>query len=359
MSHLPSSLSRLQVPTGLSRRMDRPQSRVGVLLVNLGTPDGTGYWAIRRYLSEFLSDRRVIEVNSLLWQPLLQGIILTLRPGKTGAAYRQIWRDDEDGSPLRHFTRRQADNLRGELMGDRRIIVDWAVRYGTPSVAERIALLQEEGCDRIVVVPLYPQYSATTTASVMDAVFRTLMGMRRQPSVRWISSFCDHPLYIQALADSIRQRMRGLGWRPQVVVASFHGLPQRYVTAGDPYFTECSRTTQALRDALGLSSSELVMTFQSRFGGAPWLQPYTQDTIVGLAQEGIRDILTVTPGFMTDCVETLEEIAIGVREAFREAGGRKFDHVPCLNDSQAATDLLATLVRQEIVGWVADKALSG
>jgi ferrochelatase len=352
MSYLPASLSMLQTPLVLSQYMERHHGRIGILLVNLGTPEGTGYWPIRRYLSEFLSDRRVIEVNPFLWQPILQGIILSTRPRKTAAAYRKIWRDDQDGSPLRHFTRRQAELLQAELAGDGDITVDWAMRYGNPSIAQRLNLLKEQGCGRILVVPLYPQYSATTTATVMDAAFRALMRMRHQPSVRWISSFCDHKLYIQALADSIRRRSRELSWRPEVIVASFHGLPQRYVTAGDPYFEECARTTQALRDALGASSPGVVMTFQSRFGREPWLRPYTQETVVGLAEDGVRNILTVTPGFLTDCVETLEEIAIGVREAFVHAGGTNFDHVPGLNDSQAGTDMLATLARQELTGWL-------
>jgi ferrochelatase len=356
VSHLPASLSRLQTPMGLSRRMERRGDRVGVLLVNLGTPEGTDYWSVRRYLSEFLSDRRVIEMHPWLWQPILQGIVLTVRPRRTAAAYRRIWRDDADGSPLRHFTRRQAEILQAELAGDGDIVVEWALRYGRPSIAERLDALIGLGCDRIQIIPLYPQYSATTTATVTDAVFRALMQIRRQPSVRVVSSFCDHPLYVQALADSLRQRERVLGWRPDVIVASFHGLPEGSVAAGDPYFAECSRTVRALREALGPGAPELVMTFQSRFGWSPWLQPYTQATIVGLAEQNVRNVLTITPGFMTDCVETLEEIGIGVREAFVHAGGENFDHVPCLNDSQAGTDLLATLARQDLAGWIAGPA---
>jgi ferrochelatase len=356
MTHFSSAFSKPIAPQGMSARVDPHHGRVGVLLVNLGTPEGTGYWAVRRYLSEFLSDRRVIEINPLLWQPMLQGIILTRRPRKTAASYRAIWRDDADGSPLRHFTRRQAKILQTELAGDGAITVDWAVRYGAPSIADRMEALKQQGCGRILVVPLYPQYSATTTATVMDDVFRALMRMRRQPSIRSVASFCDHPLYIQALADSIRRRTRLLEWQPELIVASFHGLPKSYVEAGDPYFAECSRTTAALREALGAESPGLMMTFQSRFGRAPWLQPYTQDTIVRLAREGFRNIMVVTPGFVTDCVETLEEIAIGVREEFLHAGGEKFDHVPCLNDQQAGIDLLATLVRQELTGWLGPQA---
>jgi ferrochelatase len=352
MTNLLPSFIKPPSPTGKSPRTDRLDSRVGVLLVNLGTPEGTGYRAVRRYLSEFLSDRRVIEVNPFIWQPILQGIILTTRPHKTAAAYKAIWRDDADGSPLRHFTRRQAEALQAELASDGDITVDWAVRYGRPSIAERLHALKKQGCGRILVVPLYPQYSATTTATVMDAVFRTLMRMRQQPSIRSLSSFCEHPLYIQALADSIRRRRRMLDWHPELVVASFHGLPESYIEAQDPYFAECSRTTRALREALGTSSGGLMMTFQSRFGRAPWLQPYTQETVVRLAQEGIRNIQVITPGFVADCVETLEEVAIGVREAFLEAGGENFDLVPCLNDSQACTDLLATLARHELAGWL-------
>jgi ferrochelatase len=342
----------MPAPTSVAARTDPLQRRLGVLLVALGTPEGTGYWDIRRYLSEFLSDRRVIEVNPLIWQPILQGVILSTRPRKTAAAYQAIWRDDADGSPLRYFTRRQAEIVQAELASDGDITVDWAVRYGRPSIADRLQALTEQGCGRILIVPLYPQYSATTTATVMDSVFRALMRMRRQPSIRSIASFCDHPLYIQAIADSIRQRIRTLGRQPELIVASFHGLPESYVKAGDPYHAECSRTVSALRAALGPSMPGVMMTFQSRFGRAPWLRPYTQETVVRLGRQGIRDIMTVTPGFVTDCVETLEEIAIGVGEAFLHAGGERFDHVPCLNDSQAGTDLLTTLARQELTGWV-------
>jgi protoporphyrin/coproporphyrin ferrochelatase len=355
MTHHFSSFTQMPAPVSGGPRTDSRERRLGVLLVALGTPEGTGYWDIRRYLSEFLSDRRVIEVNPLIWQPFLQGVILSTRPRKTAAAYRAIWRDDADGSPLRHFTRLQAETVQAELASDGDITVDWAVRYGRPSIEERLHALKDQGCGRIVVVPLYPQYSATTTATVMDAVFRALMRMRWQPSIRSVPSFCDHPLYIQAIAGSIRQRIRTLGWQPDLIVASFHGLPERYIKAGDPYHAECSRTVSALRAALGPSLPGVMMTFQSRFGRAPWLRPYTEETIVRLAQRGIRNILTVTPGFVTDCVETLEEIAIGVREAFVHAGGEEFDHVPCLNDSQAGTDLLATLARQELTGWLGDR----
>ena len=356
MTHQFSSLSPMVAPAGLSTRKDRRHDRLGVLLVNLGTPDGTGYWAVRRYLSEFLSDRRVIEMHPLLWQPLLQAVILTRRPRKTGAAYRAIWRDGADGSPLRHYTRLQAETLQTDLAGDGDITVDWAMRYGSPSIAERLHALKDQGCGRIVVVPLYPQYSATTTATVMDAVYRALMRMRWQPSIRSVASFCDHPLYVQALADSIRQQIRRVGRQPDLIVASFHGLPESYVRAGDPYHEECSRTVSALRAALGPSMPGVMMTFQSRFGRAPWLRPYTEETVLRLAGQGIRHIMTITPGFVTDCVETLEEIAIGAREAFLEAGGERFDHVPCLNDSRAGTDLLATLARQELAGWVGGAA---
>jgi ferrochelatase len=352
MTHLFPSFAKMPAPVSLSVRSDPLQRRLGVLLVNLGTPEGTGYWDIRRYLSEFLSDRRVIEVNPLIWRPFLQGVILSTRPRKTAAAYRAIWRDDADGSPLRHFARRQAEAVQAELASDGDIVVDWAVRYGRPSIADRLQALTQQGCGRILVVPLYPQYSATTTATVMDTVFRALMRMRRQPSVRSVSSFCDHPRYIHAISESIKERIRALGGQPDLIVVSFHGLPESYVKAGDPYHAECTRTVSALRAALGPSMPGVMMTFQSRFGRAPWLRPYTQETVVQLARQGFRDILAVTPGFVTDCVETLEEIAIGVREAFLHAGGERFEHVPCLNDSPAGTDLLATLARQELIGWL-------
>lgn len=326
--------------------------RIGVLLVNLGTPDGTGYWAIRRYLSEFLSDRRVIEASPLWWQPLLQGVILSRRPFRTGAAYREIWNRDKDESPLRSFTRAQADNLRALWPEDRTgVVVDWAMRYGRPSVAERLQGLVDQGCGRVLLVPLYPQYSATTTATVNDAAFRALMRMRRQPAIRTVPSFPDHPAYIRAMADRIRASLLELGWEPELLIGSFHGLPRRYVEAGDPYPRECERTMVALRRELGLSAAQCPMTFQSRFGREPWLEPYTDEYVAGLAARGVKRIAVVAPGFLSDCVETLEELGSELREEFLGAGGTHFQLLPCLNDGAGATMLLDTLLREELSGW--------
>lgn len=330
--------------------------RIGALLVNLGTPDGTGYWAIRRYLSEFLSDRRVIEANPLWWQPLLQGAILSRRPSRTGAAYREIWNRVQDESPLRTFTRAQAENLRAlwpeESTG---VVVDWAMRYGRPSIAERLQGLVERGCGRVLLVPLYPQYSATTTATVNDAAFRALMRMRRQPAIRTLPSFPEHSAYIHAMADRIRGSLLELGWEPELLIGSFHGLPRRYVEAGDPYPSECERSMAALRRELGLDAELFPMTFQSRFGREPWLEPYTDEYVSRLPARGIRRIAVVAPGFLSDCVETLEELGSELRQAFLDAGGTHFHLLPCLNDGGGATMLLDTLLREELAGWLPNR----
>ncbi|MBO1076291.1 ferrochelatase [Roseomonas marmotae] len=331
----------------------RKEQRIGVLLVNLGTPDGTGYRAIRRYLSEFLSDRRVIESNPLWWQPLLQGVILTRRPFRTGAAYREIWNREEDESPLRTYTRAQSENL-STLWPEAEtgVVVDWAMRYGRPSIAERMQALADRGCDRILVVPLYPQYSATTTATVNDAAFRALMRMRRQPAIRTVPSFPDHLAYIRAMAGQIRDSLSGLGWRPDLLIGSFHGLPRRYVEAGDPYPRECERSMAALRRELGLTEPDFRMTFQSRFGSEPWLEPYTDEYVTALAQQGVEGIAVVAPGFLSDCVETLEELGSQLREQFLKAGGKHFHLIPCLNDSAGITNLLDQILREELAGWL-------
>ena len=326
--------------------------RIGVLLVNLGTPDGTGYWAVRRYLSEFLSDRRVIEESPLWWQPLLQGVILTTRPFRSGAAYREIWCTDTNESPLRRFTRHQADHLRARWPTENTgVVVDWAMRYGRPSIAERLLALTEQGCSRILLIPLYPQYSATTTATVNDAAFHTLTRMRRQPAIRTAPSFPDHPLYIRVLTDRITSSLGALDWEPEVILGSFHGLPRRYVQAGDPYPAECARTMTALRRALGLSSRQFPMTFQSRFGREPWLEPYTDMRAKELAAKGVRRIAVVAPGFISDCVETLQELSGELRHAFLQAGGTQFHLVPCLNDGPDTTMLLDAIVHEELAGW--------
>lgn len=330
------------VPTG---------GKTGVLLVNLGTPEETGYWSVRRYLKEFLSDRRVIEASPLIWQPILQGAVLSLRPFKSGAAYARIWDKTANASPLRVFTQAQAEGLQRRL-GD--VPVAWGMRYGTPSVARAVRDLTDQGCDRIVSLPLYPQYSATTTATANDQLFRALMELRRQPAVHTVPSFPDEPLYIDALAHGVTEALGALDFKPQRLIASFHGLPQQYVDAGDYYPADCERTAVALRSKLGLRDEQLAVTYQSRFGPTEWIKPYTAPYVEALPKAGITRIAVLMPGFMTDCIETLDEIAIELRDAFLHAGGESFAVVPCLNASGPAIDLLEGLARRALRGWSAN-----
>jgi ferrochelatase len=325
---------------------------IGLLLINLGTPASPDYWPVRRYLSEFLSDRRVIEINPLWWQPLLQTIILTSRPFRTGAAYRSIWFNESDESPLRHYTRMQATQLAAQWQTNRGVIVDWAMRYGHPSIAERLEHLVAEGCNRVLVVPLYPQYSAATTATVNDAVFRALMRMRRQPEIRIVPSFPDHPLYIDGVASRIHTTLGQLDWEPELLIGSFHGLPQRYAEAGDPYPLECARTMTALRQQLGLTPQQFPMTFQSRFGREAWLTPYTAEYVADLAAQGMKRIAIVAPGFISDCIETLDELGRELRDSFLAKDGEHFCLIPCLNDNLEAAHLLESIVREALVGWL-------
>jgi protoporphyrin/coproporphyrin ferrochelatase len=330
-------------------------SRIGVLLTNLGTPDGTGYGAIRRYLSEFLSDRRIIEISPALWQPILQGPVLALRPRRSGAAYRRIWHTERDESPLRTHTRAQGEALAERLATDG-VAVEWAMRYGRPSIASGIERLLGRGCTRILLLPLYPQYSATTTATANDQAFRTLMRLRNQPAVRTVPPFPDHPLYIAALARSVRETLAGLSFVPQRIVASFHGLPRDYVERGDPYAEECGRTLAALRRALDMDAETMPLTYQSRFGPARWLDPATAPLVAGLPAQGITRVAVIMPGFMADCIETLDEIGNEVRADFTAAGGTDFALVPCLNASPATIDLLEGLAREELAGWLPPRA---
>ncbi len=325
--------------------------KTGLLLVNLGTPDSTRWWDIRRYLKEFLSDPRVIEVPRPLWWLILNGPILTFRPSKTAHAYQQIWMTDTDESPLRFYTREQA-RLLAERIGSDTLLVDWAMRYGHPSMDSRIQAMREQGCDRIAVLPLYPQYAAATTATVADEAFRSLMKMRWQPTLRMAEPYHDHPSYIEALATSVRKHLASLDWQPEVILASFHGIPKSYFEAGDPYQCYCQKTGRLLREALEMDESQLRVTFQSRFGPREWLQPYTDKTVEALAQEGVKRIAVITPGFAADCVETLEEIDIGVRESFLEHGGEQFSMVPCLNESEAHIEMLEALSKQVLSGWL-------
>ena len=325
--------------------------RIGVLLLNLGTPDATGYWPMRRYLKEFLSDRRVIEVNPVLWWFVLNVIVLTRRPFKSGEAYRLIWNKERDESPLRTITRSQAEQIAAHLAEDPRVRVDWAMRYGNPSVKSRLEALQRSGCDRILLFPLYPQYSAATTATACDKAFDALKTMRWQPAIRVVPPYYGDPAYIEALASSTRAGLAALDFEPEVVIASFHGLPQAYFDKGDPYYCHCAKTTRLLREALGWPEQRLLLTFQSRFGRAEWLKPYTAETIAGLAKSGVRRLAVITPGFAADCIETLEEMAIRGGETFREHDGERYATLPCLNNSAPSIAALSSIVARELRGW--------
>lgn len=341
-------------PPQTFRPSDHPKvnrGKIGVLLMNLGTPEATSYWPMRRYLKEFLSDRRVIETNPVLWWFILNGIILTRRPQKSGEAYEKIWNKTLNESPLKTITRGQSEKLQEALKDRPETVVDWAMRYGQPPVAARIEALKAEGCDRILFVPLYPQYSAATTATALDKCFDALKTMRWQPAIRSLPPYFDHPAYIEALAKSLKQHIEGLPWKPDLILASFHGLPREYLTKGDPYYCHCMKTARLLREKMKLSPEQLQVVFQSRFGRAEWLQPYAQGTIEGLPAKGVKNLVMIMPGFSADCVETLEEVAIGLDETFKHAGGANFSAVPCLNDSPASIGMLEILVRQELQGW--------
>lgn len=325
--------------------------KVGVLLINLGTPEDTSYWPMRRYLKEFLSDRRVIEVNPVLWWVLLNGIILSTRPKKSGHAYEQIWNREKNESPLKTITRSQAEKLAARLSDLPNVIVDWGMRYGLPPTKERIEALKAEGCDRILLFPLYPQYSASTTATALDKAYDALKTMRWQPAIRTVPPYFDNPAHIEALAQSLEAHLQTLDWEPDVILASFHGLPKDYFMAGDPYHCHCMKTARLLAERLKLPREKLQVVFQSRFGKAEWLQPYAQQTVEELPAKGVKKLLMITPGFASDCVETLEEVAIGLKETFEEAGGEAFSVVPCLNDSDPSITMLERLVRNELQGW--------
>ncbi len=347
----PGLLTHMVHPTATNHPPVRHGS-IGVLLVNLGTPDDTSYWPMRRYLKEFLSDRRVIEINPVIWWFILNGPVLTKRPFSSGEAYKQIWNTERDEFPLRTITRSQTELLMKDFVDHPQIMVEWAMRYGNPSIKSRLDHLQQQGCERILLVPLYPQYSAATTATVCDKAFDALKTMRWQPSLRVAPPYYDDPAYIEALAQSMRTSLAGLSFEPEVVIASFHGLPLEYFQKGDPYHCHCAKTARLLRDALGWDENRLRLTFQSRFGRAEWLQPYTDKTLARLAEEGVRRLAVITPGFASDCVETLEEIAMQGKETFVEHGGEDFATLPCLNDSPEGMQFLATHVRRELQGWI-------
>jgi ferrochelatase len=317
--------------------------KTGVLLINLGTPDSTNWWDIRKYLKEFLSDKRVIEVNPVLWQIILNLFILNFRPSKTAHAYKKIWLKEANESPLRYYTRNQAQKLQQELVGEN-IIVNFAMRYGNPSIKSKLNELKNNGCENIIILPLYPQYAAATTATVCDEVYRTLMKMRWQPSLQIVPHYESEPLYVSALVKSIEKKIETISWKPDLIIASYHGIPKKYFDKGDPYHCYCHKTTRLIKEKF--SKIEIQTTFQSRFGPQEWLTPYTDKTLESLSAKGIKNLLVICPGFASDCVETLEEINILGRETFLKNGGEKFDFIPCLNDSSEHIKLFENLVKK-------------
>ena len=319
--------------------------KTGVLIVNLGTPDSTSWLDIRKYLKEFLSDRRVIEVNPLIWQIILNVFILNLRPSKTAKAYKEIWMEDENMSPLLYYTQKQALKLSNSI-SEKNIIVDYAMRYGNPSIKKKIHKLHAEGCENLVILPLYPQYAAATTATVCDEVYRVLMKMRWQPSLKIVPHYESDPLYINALVNSLNKKIEEINWKPDLIIASYHGIPKKYFDRGDPYHCYCHKTTRLISEKF--NSVKIKTTFQSRFGPQEWLQPYTDKTLENLPKEGFKNILTICPGFSSDCVETLEEILIQGKESFIDSGGKNFDMVPCLNDNDDHISLFKSLIKKNI-----------
>jgi len=319
--------------------------KTGVLIINLGTPDSTSWLDIRKYLREFLSDRRVIEVNPLIWQIILNVFILNFRPSKTAKAYKEIWMKDKNMSPLLYYTNKQSEKISNSISKEN-IIIDFAMRYGNPSIKSKIHKLHEMGCENLVILPLYPQYAAATTATVCDEVYRTLMKMRWQPSLKIIPHYESDPLYINALVNSINKKLNEINWKPDQIIASYHGIPKKYFDKGDPYHCYCHKTTRLISEKF--SSIKIKTTFQSRFGPQEWLQPYTDKTLENLPKEGVKNVLTICPGFSSDCVETLEEILIQGKESFISAGGENFDMVPCLNDDDDHIFLLKSLIEKNI-----------
>ena len=319
--------------------------KTGVLLINLGTPDSTSWWDIRKYLKEFLSDKRVIEVNPILWQIILNLFILTFRPSKTAHAYKKIWRKETNESPLLYFTRSQAKKLNNKI-GNDKLIIDFAMRYGNPSIKSKLNFLKDEGCENIIILPLYPQYASATTATVCDEVYRSLMSMRWQPSLQVIPHYESEPAYIEALTKSLERKLENISWKPDLIISSYHGIPKKYFDKGDPYHCYCHKTTRLMKEKFNLI--DIQLTFQSRFGPQEWLTPYTDKTLESLPKNGIKNLLVICPGFASDCVETLEEIDIQGREIFLKNGGQKFDLIPCLNDSRDHIDLFENLIKKYI-----------
>ncbi len=319
--------------------------KTGVLLINLGTPDSTGWGDIRKYLKEFLSDKRVIEVNPFIWQIILNLFILTFRPSKTAKAYKEIWMEDINKSPLRYFTEMQTKKLSEKLKGEK-LLVDFAMRYGNPSIKSKVERMKKEGCEKLIIFPLYPQYASPTTATVCDEVFRALMKMRWQPAIQIVPHYESEPLYIEALVKSINKKLTEIDWKPDLIVASYHGIPKKYFEKGDPYHCYCQKTTRLISEKF--KEVKIITTFQSRFGPQEWLQPYTDKTLEELPSKGNKKVLVISPGFASDCVETLEEISIQGKESFEKSGGENFGFIPCLNDNEDHIKLLEHLIKKHL-----------
>lgn len=343
--------------TSLPLPADHPQvkpQKVGVLLSNLGTPDNYDYWSMRRYLGEFLSDKRVVDYSAWLWQPLLQLIILTKRPFSSGAAYKSIWNEEANESPLLTITKAQTAKIKAELHarhGDA-VMVDFCMRYGNPSIESKVREMVDAGCNRIVFFPLYPHYAGATSATAADQLFRVLMKEKWQPAVRVVAPYFDRPDYIEALAQSIEAAYDTAETRPELLVCSYHGVPKRYLMEGDPYHCQCQKTTRLLKERLGWDDTQIITTFQSKFGPEEWLQPYTVEKVADLAKEGHTNIAVCAPAFSADCIETLEEINEEIHESFEEAGGEHFLYIPCLNDDDAHIQALCNTLSENLGGWV-------
>ncbi len=333
-----------------SNHPDIIYGKTGILMISLGTPDAPTYGALRKYLAEFLSDPRVIEVPKLIWLPILYGPLLTFRPGKSAKAYAKIWNRDKDESPLRTISRAQAEKMRERFGGDTEI--EWAFRYGSPSIEDGLKALKEKGCDRILAFALYPQYSATTVASSYDKVFEILGKMRWQPAIRTTPAYCDQPIFIDALAASVSDGLNSLDWEPDHILASYHSIPKAYFDKGDPYPCHCWKTSRLLTEKLALPEGKLISSFQSRVGPTEWVGPYSDRTVESLAQNGVKKLAVLAPAFSADCVETLEEINLELRETFLENGGTHFHYIPCLNESTMGMDVLEAVARNELQGWL-------
>ena len=349
--HQPTYLPLATAPT------DHPKvklPKIGVLLSNLGTPDNYDYWSMRRYLGEFLSDQRVIDYSPWLWQPLLQLIILTKRPFSSGAAYKSIWNNEANESPLATITKAQTEAVRAEVAkrhGDE-VIVEYCMRYGNPSTRSVVQKMVDAGCQKILFFPLYPQYAGATSATANDEFFRSLMKQTWQPTARTISPYFDRPDYINALATSIEQAYEKAEIRPDILVCSYHGVPKRYLIQGDPYHCHCQKTTRLLKERLGWDNTQIVTTFQSKFGPEQWLQPYTVQEVAHMAEKGQKNIAVCAPAFSADCIETLEEINEEIKESFEHAGGEHFTYIPCLNDSEGHITVLSNVISENLQGWV-------